>query len=108
MMTGEKTFEGKSRAQLMSAIATAKPEPLTKMQPDVPAALEHAVRTCLAKDPRDRWQTLRNLLSELEWVVRTGGESGLATVSAAPRKGTLLTRFQNTPELYRGRPQCSS
>ena len=92
MITGKKTFEGKSRVLLMSAIATAEPASLAEAQPEVPAALEHVVRTCLAKDPGDRWQTARDLLAELEWVSKTGGDSGLGSASG-PRQGAMLRRI---------------
>ena len=44
MITGKKTFEGKSRVMLMSAIATAEPQPLSSMQPAASPALEHVVK----------------------------------------------------------------
>ncbi len=49
MVTGKKVFEGKSRVLLMSAIATSEPPPLSSAEPATPPALEHVVRTCLAK-----------------------------------------------------------
>ena len=62
MVTGKKAFEGKSRVLLMSAIATADPPPLSAAEPSTPPALDHVVKTCLAKDPADRWQTARDVL----------------------------------------------
>ena len=76
MITGKKAFAGKSRILLLSAIATATPEPMSVSQPDVPAALEHVIATCLAKDPEDRWQTTRDLLAELEWIAEAGADAG--------------------------------
>jgi len=93
MVTGRKTFQGKSRVLLMSAIATAEPEALAKSQPEVPAAFEHVVKTCLEKDPRDRWQTARDLLAELEWVAEAGPDGGFGAGGAGARgKGRALTR----------------
>jgi Tol biopolymer transport system component len=85
MVTGKKTFEGKSQALLISAIATADPPPLSTVQPATPPAVDHIVQTCLAKDPADRWQDARDLLAELQWAAE-GGESGfIATVGVEPR-----------------------
>ena len=93
MVTGKKAFEGKSRVLLMSAIATSAPEPLSAAQPESPAVLNHVVKTCLAKDPAERWQTARDLLAELEWVAATGGDTGLqAPAAAAWWKGQILYR----------------
>ncbi len=93
MVTGKKAFEGKSRALLMGAIAASEPAPLSSTQPDTPPALNHVVRTCLAKDPQDRWQTARDLLAELQWVAEAGADTGLAAPPApAQRKREKLSR----------------
>ena len=84
MITGRKTFEGKSRVLLMSAIATAEPTPLSDISRRVPPALEHVIAMCLAKDPADRWQSSRDLLAALELVADGGADPGHA--SAAPVK----------------------
>jgi Tol biopolymer transport system component len=92
MITGKKAFEGKSRILLMSAIATAQPAPLSSLQPGIPAALEHLVKICMAKDPDDRWQTTRDLLAELQWIAGSGpeaiagGAAAAAPVRAQPAK----------------------
>jgi Tol biopolymer transport system component len=82
MITGRKTFEGKSRVLLMSAIATAEPAPLSQAQRGVPPALEHIVSTCLAKDPTERWQSSRDLLAALQLVA--DGTADSDPVAAAP------------------------
>jgi Tol biopolymer transport system component len=86
MITGKRAFEGKSRILLMSAIATADPPPLSSIQPAASKALDHVVKTCLAKEPQDRWQTARDLLAELEWATEAGADadSGEGRVVAAP------------------------
>ena len=76
MLTGKKAFEGKSRAVLIAAIATTDPDPLSKVAPYAPPALEHIIKRCLAKDPDDRWQTVHDLMIQLQWI--TQGGSGVA------------------------------
>src|SRR5262245_14446962 len=73
MATGRKAFEGDSKASLASAILTSEPPPITKIQPMAPPALERVVKRCLAKDPEERWQTARDLASELKWIAEAGG-----------------------------------
>src|SRR5215831_17031462 len=78
MVTGKKAFEGKSQALLISAIATSNPPALSKILPAVPPALDHVVRTCLEKDPADRWQDARDLVAELQWIAEGDGDTGEA------------------------------
>src|SRR6266849_10723121 len=66
MVTGRKAFEGKSQASLISAIMSSQPPPMAELQPMTPAALDRVVRTCLAKDPEERWQSARDLKRALE------------------------------------------
>jgi Tol biopolymer transport system component len=82
MITGKKAFDGQSRVLLMSAIATSEPAALSAAQPETPAALEHLVRLCMAKNPADRWQTARDLLGELKWISEIGGDTGVSARSA--------------------------
>jgi eukaryotic-like serine/threonine-protein kinase len=67
-LTGEKAFPGKNQLSVASAILEKEPAPILTVKPMTPAALEHAVRRCLAKDREERWQTARDLAGELKWV----------------------------------------
>lgn len=64
MLTAQKAFEGKSYTSLVGAILTADPLPLS-VKPFTPSWLERLVRRCLAKDPEDRWQSMRDVVLEL-------------------------------------------
>lgn len=66
MATGKRAFEGKTHLSVMTAILEKDPEPISTLQPLAPVALAGAIRTCLNKNPDERWQTaadLRNVLS---------------------------------------------
>jgi hypothetical protein len=84
MATGRKAFEGESKASLAAAILTSEPPPITKIQPLTPPALERVVQRCLAKDPEDRWQTARDLTSELRWIAEAGGTLPATVAGAKP------------------------
>jgi Tol biopolymer transport system component len=75
MLTGKKAFQGKSQASLIGAIMHATPQPIAAAQPLAPAALERAVRTCLAKDPDERWQSAGDLKRELQWITEDGSHT---------------------------------
>jgi serine/threonine protein kinase/Tol biopolymer transport system component len=84
MFTGRKAFEGKTRASLLGAILKDEPPPISRDQPLAPASLNRIVATCLAKEPEDRWQTMRDLLRELKWVVDgTAASETTSTVASA-------------------------
>jgi serine/threonine protein kinase/Tol biopolymer transport system component len=81
MVSGQRAFEGESQASLIAAILRAEPPALHRLQPLVPAALDRLVRKCLSKDPDDRWQTARDVMSELLWI---GETTTPASVTATP------------------------
>jgi Tol biopolymer transport system component len=78
MITGRKAFEAKTRVLLIAAIAATDPPLLSTVEPSAPPALDQLVKTCLAKDPADRWQTARDVLAELEWIAAGGAEAAAA------------------------------
>ncbi len=54
-------------------------------------ALEHVVKTCLAKDPERRWQSACDVVTELEWI-NTDAQTPLVGRSPIPwrRRPTLM------------------
>src|SRR5688572_26406082 len=81
MVTGKKTFEGKSQASLIGAILKDEPPPVSRLQPLAPASLDRIISTCLAKDPDDRYQSARDLLRDLRWVA-SGSNDGAVVAPA--------------------------
>jgi serine/threonine protein kinase len=75
MITGKRAFEGKSQISVASAILEKDPEPLTKIKPMAPAALDHLVNVCLAKDPDARWQSAADIARELRWIANSSSTS---------------------------------
>ncbi len=86
MTTGKRAFEGKSQLSVASAILEREPEPLTSSQPLAPAALQHVVNTCLAKDPEERWQSAADVARELKWIAEGGSSVAAVAVPGAKRK----------------------
>src|SRR5439155_24942040 len=80
---------------VIAASLEREPEPMSRLQPLTPPALERLVRRCLAKDPDDRWQTARDLLAELRWLSHDSNTSSVtvgASATPSPRRAWLLAR----------------
>ncbi|HUF25169.1 MAG TPA: protein kinase [Vicinamibacterales bacterium] len=86
MLTGKKTFDGRTQASLISAILATEPPPLATLQPLTPPSLEHTVKTCLEKDPDERFQSAHDLLLQLKWIASAGSQAGLPAPVAARRR----------------------
>jgi Tol biopolymer transport system component len=86
MITGKKAFSGKSQASLMASILNGQPEPMSSIQAQAPPALQRVVEICLAKDPRDRWQTAHDVMLQLRWIAEGGSSVGLPQPVAHRRK----------------------
>ena len=71
MATGRKAFTGQSQASLISSILRDEPQAISGLQPAASAALDRIVKTCLAKDPDERWQSASDLKRELRWIGET-------------------------------------
>jgi Tol biopolymer transport system component/tRNA A-37 threonylcarbamoyl transferase component Bud32 len=69
-LTGRRPFEGANAATVIAAILDKDPAPLP-----VAPALERVVRTCLNKDPGQRYQTALEVQRALHWAFqqREGG-----------------------------------
>ena len=86
MATGKKAFSGSSQASLVSAILRDEPRPISEIAPMAPPALDRLVKTCLAKDPEERWQSAHDVMSELRWIGQAGSQAGAPAVVVSRRK----------------------
>ena len=86
MATGKKAFSGTSQASLIGAILRDDPPAISEISPMTPPALNRVVKTCLAKDPEDRFQTAHDARLQLQWVAEGGSQAGLPAPVVARRK----------------------
>ncbi len=68
MLTGKRAFTGKTQASIIAAILASEPPPIATILPLTPLALDRLVRTCLAKDPDDRFQSAHDVYLQLKWL----------------------------------------
>jgi serine/threonine protein kinase len=69
MATGQRPFSGSTRAELMDHILHAAPEPMLRLNPALPSELERVTLKCLDKRPDERYQSARELLTDL-WPLK--------------------------------------
>ncbi len=86
MATGKKAFSGSSQASLIGAILRDDPPAISEISPMIPPALNRVVKTCLAKDPEDRFQTAHDAKLQLQWIAEGGSQAGLPAPVVARRK----------------------
>ena len=72
MLTGKRAFEGASPASVIAAIME---RPAPSVADVAPPVLDRVLKTCLAKDPDERWQSARDLKRELQWIAGASGET---------------------------------
>ena len=80
MATRQLPFSGETRAEMTQSILHATPEPITRLNPEIPLELERIAFKCLDKSADARYQSARELLSDL-WPLKR-------QVDAKARRGT--------------------
>jgi serine/threonine protein kinase len=93
MATGRRAFEGKTQLSMISAILHQEPPPVTVAQPAASAQLGFVIRTCLAKDPDERFQTAQDVKLHLNWLLQSGtvaSQSPLAVPGSRRQMGIII------------------
>jgi Tol biopolymer transport system component len=86
MATGQKAFQGKSQASLIGSILKEEPPPPSTIAPMTPPALDRVIKTCLSKDPENRFQTAHDVKLQLQWIAEGGSQAGLPAPVVSRRK----------------------
>jgi Tol biopolymer transport system component len=68
LATGKRPFNGKSQIKIASAILEDEPPPISEVLKTSLPALDRLVRTCLAKNPDERFQSALDVKLELNWL----------------------------------------
>ena len=80
MLSGRPPFSGETPQQVLAKQVTEAPEPLTDRRDTVPPGIAGLVMHCLQKAPADRWQTMDEVLYQLEVLATPSG--GMTPTSA--------------------------
>src|SRR6185436_6250787 len=91
-VTGSKAFDAPSVVERMNKVINVDPPPLVERAPNVPQDLIRVVRKCLAKDPDERYQSMKELAIDLRDVRR----------QLETRSGDKPSGVSNSSDLARG------
>ena len=70
VVTGRKAFEGRDAIDILNKIIREPVPSVSGFRPDAPNHLPRIVRRCLAKDPEERYQTIKDVAIELKELRR--------------------------------------
>jgi len=71
MATGKRAFEGKSQIKVASAILEDQPQPISAVVRTSPPALDQLIRSCLEKNPDERFQSALDVKLQLKWIAES-------------------------------------
>jgi len=95
MLAGKPPFHGESPVETLYAIAKEHPPHLHLRRREVSAELDRVVRRCLEKNPDDRFQSAREVVSNLERARRSNrSRTDRAASSPIPSRGLFRTLLQ--------------
>jgi serine/threonine protein kinase/Tol biopolymer transport system component len=84
LVTGQRPFSGHSLIDTLHRIIYSDPEPLAAHRTGVPRDLVRIVRKALAKDPDERYQTMKDLAIDLRELLREFDAHPSAAIRKAP------------------------
>jgi serine/threonine protein kinase len=95
MLTGQRAFQGETKASTIAAILREEPKPLSQVAQGLPREVERLVKRCLRKDREHRLQTMADLKVALEELKEESDSGELAGTGvgaglARPREGRAL------------------
>jgi len=92
--TGRRPFEGRTSAELGSAILRDNPRAITDVRADIPADFSRLVRRCLEKDAHRRVQTARDVHNELRDLARLPATTILEPTRTSARSSSGEARAE--------------
>ena len=83
MATGKPTFSGSSSAEVFDAILNRAPVAPVRLNPEIPAELEHIMSKALEKDRNLRYQHASEIRADLQRLKRDANTGRIAAASSA-------------------------
>jgi serine/threonine protein kinase/TolB-like protein/Tfp pilus assembly protein PilF len=103
LVTGRAAFEGETASDLIAEILKVEPVPPVDFVPEVPPELERIIGKALRKDRENRYQSVRDLLIDLQ-DFKKEAEFQAKLQSARPGSSSARRRSQDAPAAVRLEP----
>jgi serine/threonine protein kinase/Tfp pilus assembly protein PilF len=87
LFTGRLPFRGEHMAALSYSIVNEEPMPMNSLRPSIPTSLERIISRCLAKEKEQRFQSVDEITSELQAIMKEF--SGAAPAQKVVRRPAL-------------------
>jgi Tol biopolymer transport system component len=91
MLTGTRSFDGRSPASIIAAILEREPVPMATLRPETPPLVVAITSRCLAKDSDERWQSASDLATALRMATEFAVGSDPRVDRSVQRAGRLRT-----------------
>jgi len=89
LLTGQPPFAGDGVVQVVANVLGRDADSPKRLRPDLPDALAQVVQRCLAKDPEERYQTIKEVAIELKELRRELENAGI-NAAESPLPATEL------------------
>ncbi|MGI9056634.1 MAG: protein kinase domain-containing protein, partial [Pyrinomonadaceae bacterium] len=97
MFTGKEPFDKPTSGDVIAAILTENPPPLSQVRPETPAELERIVGKALKKNKDERYQTAKDLLNDIKSISR---ELEFSANRQRPTDGELIQQTAAEEDIH--------
>jgi len=95
MVSSQRAFPGHTLAETMSSILRDAPRDLTPLGVQVPSELDRLIAHCLDKNPRERFQSARDLAFQLKAIVGSGAGAAVPVPPSRALNSIAVLPFTN-------------
>ncbi|HEX6733063.1 MAG TPA: protein kinase, partial [Pyrinomonadaceae bacterium] len=96
MVTGKRPFDGATQTDVIASILKTDPLPFSRSDPKVPSELQRIIKKMLCKNPRDRYQTVKDLVVDLKTLLHEIEIAGDADrLIQQPASSVAILPFRN-------------
>src|SRR5271156_3780247 len=108
--TGKQTFSGSSSAEIFDAILNRTPVAPVRLNPEIPAELEHIISKALEKDKKLRYQSAAEMRTDLQRLKRDteSGRTSVVATEAEPVSASSVGAASPAPTPLAGKASAVS